>query len=344
MLLFIYFKQGKLNMINNNIGNIEQNTFVNYLKHPYVCSQKHFKVSSNPEYPLWDRVKHFVIGLSLCIPIANYIFYWALQKFSSLNSEPDSTHIPGKIKFGQARARIFDKEAPPADLAFIQSQSLIFNDQPRNKAKEPKTPIERRVPPISIVDTAIYGFDKNGQIKSAKSIHGVAACFADEDILLIHKVIRKEQIPLNKNIFIEYSEHGKAIIQQQATRGCTAAVAAMLIADHGKTVDIHELKMRNLGGDTNILKDIRKAGLTPIETEISSLDELRKAIEKNGSGIVSITGDTIGNHVIVVDNVSADLKSVRLRDPYHGWEITVKAESFCKYHGFVNSKVIQVKI
>lgn len=138
-------------MINNIIDNLEKNTFINYLSQPYKFSRIPFKKAFNPEYPLWDRVKHFVIGTSLWIPGANYIIYWALQKFNYLNSEQKNTqtpsqesiYIPAKIKFGQARAREFDKDAPPADIADRHSRSLSLNDN-----KKPKKPIKRRMPQL----------------------------------------------------------------------------------------------------------------------------------------------------------------------------------------------------
>lgn len=40
-----------------------------------------------------------------------------------------------------------------------------------------------------------------------------------------------------------------------------------------------------------------------------------------------------GFHYIVIDAISDDLKSVRIRDPYHGWEIDVRAEAFIKHLG-----------
>lgn len=43
---------------------------------------------------------------------------------------------------------------------------------------------------------------------------------------------------------------------------------------------------------------------------------------------------------MVIDDVSEDLSHVRLRDPYHGWEITVTTKAFLKeWHG---GKAIQV--
>ena len=43
-----------------------------------------------------------------------------------------------------------------------------------------------------------------------------------------------------------------------------------------------------------------------------------------------------------MDDVSEDLQQVRLRDPYHGWEITVSAKAFqSRWKG--NQKIIQIE-
>lgn len=82
--------------------------------------------------------------------------------------------------------------------------------------------------------------------------------------------------------------------------------------------------------DEDIQQDIRKAGFKPMVTslESNSLKTLRDQLLEYGSAIVSIIDPQAGCHSIIVDEVSKDLKQVRLRDPYHGWKITVSAEAF----------------
>lgn len=131
-------------------------------------------------------------------------------------------------------------------------------------------------------------------------------------------------------VYVAYTKYEKRILQQQAGRGCTAAASAMLILDHGGKIDLQELQARNLGNDEDMMQDIQRAGLTPLMSTLDKenlLPSLRKAIQDHGSAIVSIGGE-VGGHVIVVDDVSEKLDSVRLRDPYHGWEITVTAKAF----------------
>jgi hypothetical protein len=144
-------------------------------------------------------------------------------------------------------------------------------------------------------------------------------------------------------VFVAYTKYEKRILQQQAGRGCTAAATAMLIMDHGKKINLDEVQQRNLGNDEGMMHDIGFAGLTPLLTSLDTknlLQGLRKAIQEHGSAIVSISGE-LGGHVIVVDEVSEKLDSVRFRDPYHGWEITVSDKAFLQRGP--DPKIIQIQ-
>ena len=194
---------------------------------------------------------------------------------------------------------------------------------------EPQT---RKTPPLSLCDTII------GTGSGIFSAHGVGTLFTDDEIIEKLNVVKK--VEFGPDAFIYYTKNGKAIIQQQATRGCTAAAAAMLIMDHGKTPNFDELSRRNLGNDDDQIRDLKEAGLSPITPEAKDLSELRDLIELNGSCIATVVGK-LGGHVIVVDFVSEDLSKIRLRDPCHGWEITVGSEAFLKE--WCGGTIIQVE-
>lgn len=117
----------------------------------------------------------------------------------------------------------------------------------------------------------------------------------------------------------------------------------MLIKDRGKKTNLYILQERNLGNDEDIKRDIRAAGFKPIIILLTSnsLEALRKQLLKSRSAIVSLEDPQAGSHSIVVDEASEDLSRVRLRDPYHGWEITVSAEAFqSRWQG--NQEIIQI--
>ncbi len=204
-----------------------------------------------------------------------------------------------------------------------------------NETPEKARPQVRKIPPLSPIgaDTVIF---VGGKIKS---VHPEGKLFSDNEI--VEKLDIIKSVEIGPKVYASYTKHGKAIIQQQAMRGCTAAVTAMLIMDDGKKPDLSCLQGRNLGNDEDQIKDLQNAGLKARINSANSLSELRNLIIQNGSAIVSISGK-IGNHVIVVDEISKDLSKVRLRDPYHGWEITITSEAFLKeWHGGKSIQVIK---
>lgn len=188
-----------------------------------------------------------------------------------------------------------------------------------------KPPLVRKFPPVSLKDTAIIPFN------ILLSEHGTARVFEDHDIVEVQPVISK--VELGQKICAAYTSNGKAVIQQQSTRGCAAAATAMLIKDHGGQVESTTLKSCNLWPNQRTMSTLLNAGLKAIESKIdlnSHEDKLRSLKTKllaKGSAIVTIIGP-FGAHFLVVDCISECLTKVRLRDPYHGWEITVLAKAF----------------
>ncbi|QDQ26288.1 hypothetical protein FNU76_07895 [Chitinimonas arctica] len=174
----------------------------------------------------------------------------------------------------------------------------------------------RKYPPMSLCDTM------------CKRSWGENDLFSDDEIIAKSDIIKQVVISNEYHeVPVLYTAHGKPIIQQQAARGCTAAVTAMLIMEHGKEPDVGALVSRNLGNSDLQACDIKKAGLLPIKNTVKDLKELKTAIDENGPAIV-VLHDKLGGHVVVADDVSADLAEVRLRDPHHGWEITVGVDAF----------------
>lgn len=209
--------------------------------------------------------------------------------------------------------------------------------------------ISRRTPPLAICDTIIF---KDGKIAGAHNRGVKPHFFQDHEIIQVHAVLRKQLLDGEnpfpeadqwgvewRPIYAEYSAHQKPIIQQAAMRGCTAAATAMLIMDHGKQCDVQGLRMRNLGQTRNMKHDIEKAGLKAVVSSCRSFDDLKELIRKHGSAIVSVSGE-IGGHVIVVDAIGND--QARIRDPYHGWEITIKLDAL-KARFIGGNSVIQVE-
>lgn len=201
----------------------------------------------------------------------------------------------------------------------------------------------RRTPPIGLTDLkSLSHAEESNQMKGI--------LFEDHEILNKEEVIRSQHLNYEKkdlkrikevnrshpHAFTEklevlYTTHNKPIIQQQNSRDATMAAAAMLILEHGGFIQTHQmLYPDSLNTKSDINTWIKQAGFNPATTDIdNNLEKLKKCVEEDGSAIVSLTSQ-IGPHVVLVDEVSEDLSQVRLRDPFHGWEITVSGESFKK--------------
>ena len=129
----------------------------------------------------------------------------------------------------------------------------------------------------------------------------------------------------------------KTIILQQATRACTAAVAWMLITDKYRGANVYwrdreaELKRNYFVGESNketIDTNTFHAGLKAIDTEFSTIDDLRKLLARNGPAIVTVESG-IGDHVVIVDSIKENGNAI-IRDPYHGWMVEVTRDAFIK--------------
>jgi hypothetical protein len=114
----------------------------------------------------------------------------------------------------------------------------------------------------------------------------------------------------------------------------------MLILDHEKEPDWTEVKKRNLGNTDTMLADITTAGLKGVTKNPKTLEQLAECIRDGGSSIVSVDSPTIQGHVVVVDEISKDLSTILLREPYHGWEITISTATFSSI--WTKGAIIQV--
>lgn len=230
-----------------------------------------------------------------------------------------------QVQFNKARGKYFLKWEPANKIGKTPSIELtdfkIFTEE---------FPQERGIPPVSLRDTSLI--DKTGEIQS---VHGTAELFSDSAIVEKLDIVKRVKID---SIYVQYTKYKKAIFQQLSTRGCTAATAAMFILDRGKIPDLQSMKSRNLGNDEDQIRDIKNGGLTPLTQFATTLIELKNLLEQCGPAIVTLQGK-LGNHVVIVDEVNDSLQ-VRLRDPYHGWEITVTKEAFLEE--WKTGKIIQL--
>ena len=151
--------------------------------------------------------------------------------------------------------------------------------------------------------------------------HGYGNSYNDDAIVCIHPPIKEKE---HNGVAVRFTNNEKPIIQQQATRGCTAGVAAMLIYEKTGKFNVSDLRMRNLGEDSTVESDFEKGGVPFLSTKCNSIEALQDRIEKHGSAIVTV--NSIGGHVVIVDKITS--QSVRIRGPYHGWEVDIERSAF----------------
>jgi len=208
---------------------------------------------------------------------------------------------------------------------------------------------ERRFPPVSVNDRA--------KIKNNKlvSVHDTTILFNDDEILEMSSIVKIQAIGIikrfattnlldvhsfNETVYARYTEHEKAIIQQQSTDYCIGTIVAMLMMDNGKMPDIARLESTIKGDEKTIIREIRAVELNGEQKNAKDLLSLKDSIRDYGCAVVSTKVELVP--FIIVDEISADLSKVRIRDPYHGWEITVSSEAFQEQ--WIPGKIIQIPL
>lgn len=200
-----------------------------------------------------------------------------------------------------------------AKRANEQSES----ERTQKKLKAEVIPV-RLFPPVSMFDTC-------SSITGLVSEHGQGVCFRDSEIIdvLVKRTSHKEVLKTTS---------GKAVLQQQSVRGCTAACVEMLRADQGFRVDWNRMKAMNLGTNETMSAQLRLSGIELKVCERVSFDALQDLLNKYGSAIVGVQTD-IKAHAVILDRINLKEKYVDLRDPYHGWAVRVTLEAFQKAIG-----------
>lgn len=165
--------------------------------------------------------------------------------------------------------------------------------------------------------------------------------FADPEILKISRIKAHEFLAGPEAFMIKKStsEHGKTVFQQESPKTCHNTCYAMLLADLNLPLDLEALSDVYLTHPG--LQDVELIQETlhvPVQGQRGFLEKLQIKIQQNGpvifyttDGDFHSTGDgkhRIGRHYFICDQVSDDMQTVRIRDPWHGWEIILDAKIF----------------
>lgn len=234
---------------------------------------------------------------------------------------------------GIGRAESMEKASANLGLNLLEPQDLI-KEEKKEKSEQKKAQVEQRPLP------ALYKNKADG--------------FSDDAILQVNEFVRIEEKLIDGVPFqVHYTKNNKAIIMQESLTGCSAGASSMLIVDNGKLPKANDLLHRKSASTKQIAQDIQNAGLEPLLVPVASygrsLEKLREQILKHGPADVRVRKPNTTGHALLVDEISADLKKVRIRDPWHGWEIIIKAEAFKEYwynsldQAETNDYTVQVK-
>ncbi len=143
---------------------------------------------------------------------------------------------------------------------------------------------------------------------------------------------------------VAITEQGRHVILQQAAKSCGPSCAAMLILDHGKKPNYDTIRNISLSNTDRVARWIEDAGLqsktTDLSVEKDRVGALIKCLNADGPGVLSIRHDEIGGHFIVLDAISVDDNTATIRDPCHGWALTMKLDVLIPW---IRPYFIQVK-
>ncbi len=166
--------------------------------------------------------------------------------------------------------------------------------------------------------------------------------FRDEDIIRVADPENIEEIQVGKESFQFYRTKShddkiKHVLVQKTTKGCAAASVAMLIMDNQGVPNWENIMHSE--GETCIesARLLREAKFNVVQTRVDSLGpvgcsipHLRQKILENGPAILTILPNpkSGAGHAVIVDEISQDCSQIRMRDPWHGWDLVANAEAF----------------
>ena len=137
----------------------------------------------------------------------------------------------------------------------------------------------------------------------------------------------------NQTQGIAITPEGKHVILQQTTRSCVPTCVGMLVLDRGKIPDYRAMQTTDLATREEAIRWIETAGLKakitplPFHSTRKKIELLAKALQENGAGALSVDLEGMDGHVIVLDNISIRARTAIIRDPGHGWMLTIPLDT-----------------
>ena len=142
--------------------------------------------------------------------------------------------------------------------------------------------------------------------------------------------------PATKKV-VAIAKNGKHIVWQQAIRSCVATAISMIALDRGKTFLAKEITY-GVASNEKQNRYIHEAGFIPVTYPLTGLGiekarKLEQLIAKSGPGLLHLQHPNLKSHMVVLDAISLAKGRVTLREPYHGYMITIRLFPFANWIG-----------
>lgn len=154
---------------------------------------------------------------------------------------------------------------------------------------------------------------------------------------------------------IGITRSGKHVILQQTVKSCVPTCVGMLALDHGKIPNYDLIAETSLANDEKQVAWLKELGFTiyPIKLTGKELDNWPKILfdrlAEHGPGILDVYHPAIGEHVVILDEISKDLRRATIRDSFHGRMVTISIDLLQKWMNtsptdFLSIELMQVGI
>lgn len=171
------------------------------------------------------------------------------------------------------------------------------------------------------------------------SVHGSQELFIEDQYILKRHVMRYVDCgpyPATRKV-VAIAKNGKHIVWQQAIRSCVAAGISMIALDRGKVFLAKEITYA-VANDDKQLRYIRDAGFKSVVYSlngygIEKAKKLEGIIAKSGPGLLHLHHPDLKSHMVVLDQISLAKDRVTLREPYHGYMISIRLFPFINWIG-----------
>jgi len=202
---------------------------------------------------------------------------------------------------------------------------------------------DRIVPMVSSGDTMIGG------LRGILPLHDPKGNKSIEDKDIVGKTRFYGKIKVN-NIIMSLLENGMWSVLQPGIRACTLGSTLDIMIDNHKMRLRSICQSRNLGDEELIRLDLQGV-FKPEEIIVKEYDlsvesevrELSKDLQDR-SMIISVDNTGIQSHSMVLDYIDVDKNLVIIRDPFHGWQVTISFDTFKTFRKYKSHQLNTISV